>query len=293
VVGLYTEILTGAGMTFEVTQAHRSAFAEDGIVKLAGAIDRVLFEELHSCWDWSVQHPGPIASGKPHGEEIFFVDNGNPDARPMYESLVSRSPFPQIAADLWQSSFVGFYAEEIFWKTGSAGDTHWHQDTVYSPWGGEHWCNFWIPLDAMSGEQSIRVVRGSHHGIMYDGYSFNSPDPTDPLWGDAGNFPRLPDISAELRRDPNSWDVKSFDVEPGDVVVLHSHCLHSGGGADAETLPERRNMVLRFFGDKSHYSEHLPSMEGMYDHKPIKAANGGVLKDGDPYRPAGVPNLIA
>lgn len=280
-------------MPFELTEAHRSAFAEDGIVKLAGAIDQTLLADLQSCWDWSVRHPGPIAVGKPEGDEIFFVDNGNPDARSMYESVVGRSPFPRLAADLWQSSFVGFFAEEVFWKTGGARETFWHQDTIYSPWGGEHWCNFWIPFDAMTGEQSIRVVRGSHLGRMYDGTTFNPADPTEPLWGDAGNFPRLPDISADLRRDPQSWDVRSFDVEPGDVVVLHPHCLHSGGGADASTLPERRNLVLRFFGDRSHYSEHLPSMQGMYDHQPIKSANGGFLQDGDPYRPEYAPNLVA
>ena len=282
-----------AEVVFEVSQAQRNALAEDGIVRLEGLIDRELLAKLQSCWEWSVRHPGPIASGKPEGDEIFFVDNGNPDARSMYESLVSQSPFPRIAADLWHSSFVGFYAEEIFWKTGSAGLTHWHQDTVYAPWGGEHWCNFWIPLVAMSGEQSIRVVHGSHRGIMYDGYSFNSPDPTDPLWGEAGNFPRLPDISADLRRDPDSWDTRSFDVVPGDVVVLHPHCLHSGGGVDPETLPERKNIVLRFFGDKSYYSEHLPSMQGMYDHKPIPGANGEFLRAGDQFRPAGVTNLVA
>ncbi|NKB96895.1 MAG: phytanoyl-CoA dioxygenase [Pseudomonadales bacterium] len=282
-------------MSFAVNQTHVSAFAKEGIVKLKGAIDADLLQEIQSCWDWSVKHPGPFATGKTTDDQVFFVDNGNPDARSMYENLVGSTSFPQIAADLWQSSFIGFFAEEIFWKKGNAGktETFWHQDTVYSPWGGEHWCNFWIPLVPMTGEQSIRVVRGSHLGVMYDGTTFNPKDPTEPLWGEAGNFPRLPDITADLERDPASWDVVSFDLEPGDVVVLHPHCLHSGGGSDPATLPDRRNIVLRFFGDRSHYSDHLPSMQGMYDHKPIKSASGGYLKDGDPYRPVYSPNLIA
>lgn len=56
--------------------------------------------------------------------------------------------------------------------------------------------------------------------------------------------------------------------------------------ATDSTLPERRNMVFRFFGDKSYYSDHLPKTKGMYDLKPIPSAAGGYLADGDPYRPA-------
>ena len=206
----------------------------------------------------------------------------------MYRNLVSNSPFGRIAAELWGSEYVGYYAEEVFWKPGRSMATFWHQDTVYSPWGGEHWGNFWIPLVEMNAEYAIRVVRGSHKGIMYDGTTFNPKDPTDPLWGDAGDFPRLPDISADIEKDPTSWDVAGFDVEPGDVVVLHPHCLHTGGGAD-ENLPERKNLVLRFFGDKSFFSDHLPKTKdrGLYDHEPIPATSGGYLQDGDPYRPEG------
>ena len=50
-----------------------------------------------------------------------------------------------------------------------------------------------------------------------------------------------------------------------------------------------------FFGDKSYYSTHRPDAPGMYDHKPIRTATGGHLKDGDLYRPKGTlrANLAA
>ena len=53
-------------------------------------------------------------------------------------------------------------------------------------------------------------------------------------------------ISSDLKKNPNSWDIVSFEVEPGDAVVLHPHCLHRGGGT-SDTLPERKNIVFRFF----------------------------------------------
>lgn len=272
-------------MELQITEDQKRAFADDGIVKLPDLINSKLLRELNECFDWSIAHPGPIASGKTDGENISFVDNGNPDAKPMYDDLILRVGFGGIAAQLWNSKYVGYFAEEIFWKKGKADPTFWHQDTAYQPWSGEHWCNLWIPLVSMSAEQSIQVIRKSHKGIQYDGTTFNPKNPTQSLWGAAAGFPRLPDISAESAADPDSWDIVSFDVVPGDVIVFHPHCLHRGGGTDT-TLPERRNMVFRFFGDKSYYSDHLPKTGGMYDLKPIPTAAGGYLADGDPYRPA-------
>jgi hypothetical protein len=279
-------------MSFSVTPEHRRAFREDGIVKLTGVVDAHLLKELNRCFDWSISHPGPTVMGRTEGDAVTFVDFGNPAARSMYEKSISRSPFGRIAAELWSSEFVGFLCEEVFWKKGRADQTFWHQDTSYWHWGGEHWANFWIPLCAHKAEYAIKVVRGSHKGIMYDGTTFNPKNPTEPLWGDAASFPRLPDISAEAAANPASWDIVSFDVEPADVVVFHPHCLHAGGGAD-EKMPERRTLVLRFFGDKSYYSDHLPNVPGMYKYVPIKSARGGFLANGDPYRPEDAPNINA
>ena len=164
-------------MARQVTEEEKRALREDGIVKLPGLVDAALLAELNTCFWWSVAHPGPIAVGNTEGDDILFVENANPEARPMYRDLVSGSPFGQVAADLWGSDYVGYYAEEVFWKRGRAVATFWHQDTVYSPWRGEHWGNFWIPLCEMDRDHAIRVVRASHLGVMYDGTTFNPKDP--------------------------------------------------------------------------------------------------------------------
>ena len=156
-----------------ITQDQKNAFERDGITKLPNVIGDELLAKLNRCFDWSVAHPGPIAVGKPEGENINFIDNGNPEAYKMYSDLVLGSGFGAIASELWDSKYVGFFAEEIFFKQGKSRPTYWHQDTVYSPWGVEHWANFWIPLVQMTAEQSIRIVRGSHKGVMYDGTTFN------------------------------------------------------------------------------------------------------------------------
>lgn len=277
-------------MSISVTSEQRATFKKDGVVKLPGVIDTGLLAELNACFEKAVDDPGSVVFGSSEGDTFTFVDYDNSKNRELYEQIISRSPFGQIAASLWDSEFVGFLCEEVFWKKGKTTRTFWHQDTSYLPWAGDHWANFWIPLTAHPAGYGIQVIRGSHQGIMYDGTTFTSEDPTDPLWGSAGNFPRLPDISAELQANPDSWDVVSFDVEPGDVVALHPHALHAGGAPD-EHLPERRTFVFRFFGDKAYYSEHLPDAPGMYENAPIKSVDGGFLSDGDLYRPEGVRNL--
>lgn len=277
-------------MGTDVGAEKRAALEKDGVVKLTGVIDDNTLDALNRCFQWSVHHPGPSVIGSTEGDAFTFVDYGNPENRSMYEAAIAQSPLGRMAADLWQSSFVGFLCEEVFWKKGKADRTFWHQDTSYWHWRGQHWANFWIPLCSHTADYAIQVVRGSHKGIMYDGTTFNPNDPTEPLWGSAGNFPRLPDIAADMAADPASWDIVSFDVEPGDVVVFHPHCLHAGGGVD-DRFPERRTLVLRFFGDDSYYSAHVPDAPGMYEYTPIRSVNGAYLTDGDAYRPAGAPNI--
>ena len=102
-------------MGIHITEDQKRALADDGIVKLPGLIDSALLDELNTCFEWSIAHPGALAVGKPEGENISFVDNSNPDAKPMYDDLVRRSGFGSIAAQLWGSQYVGYFAEEIFW----------------------------------------------------------------------------------------------------------------------------------------------------------------------------------
>ena len=119
-------------------------------------------------------------------------------------------------------------------------------------------------------KNSLEIVRGSWKGIEYDGASFaNADDPTEPLYGD-GSLPRLPWINKDLEKDPNSWDLVSFEVNPGDVVFL-TRSLHGGAAVDAE-CPDRHTLVLRFFGDDATFRE-LPKSNPRY------ARNGVLFTD--------------
>ena len=118
---------------YSVTDDQKHALKEDGIVKLPGLINSSLLKELNKCFDWSISNHGPIASFTKinnSDEDISFVDNGNPDAKQMYDNLIARSGFGSVIAELWNSKYVGYFAEEIFWKKGTTYPTVWHQDTA-------------------------------------------------------------------------------------------------------------------------------------------------------------------
>lgn len=264
----------------------REAFLNDGAVLVKGLLSKDQLAQCRAAYDWAVENHGPNATRIFDGtEQQSHVDNANPRAKGRLEELVSSLPFGQLFADLWGSEHVWYFAEEIFLKAGGKGSrTPWHQDTSYLPWSGMHLGNAWISFEAIPKRNALEIVRGSHRGTRYDGTTFIDPDnPTQPLHG-GGALPRLPDIEAERKLDPNAYDILSWATEPGDVVVVHPGALHGGAPVDAD-FPERHTLVFRFFGDDATF-QPLP------DHSNAGYQPGGVLfleemaalKAGDPLR---------
>jgi ectoine hydroxylase-related dioxygenase (phytanoyl-CoA dioxygenase family) len=263
-----------------------SAFRADGLVKLDQLLDAAMLAKCRAHYDWSVANPGPFAFNIFDGTEHRTInDNSNPAAQPRYKALVDTPVFADALAQVWGSQHVWFFGEEIFGKEGGkAGRSPWHQDTSYLPWAGAHWANLWISFEPLPKANAIEVVRGSHHGITYDGTTFTDPDdPTKPLHGGAA-WPRLPDIEAERRADPASWDVVSYGTQPGDVIMLHPHCLHGGAPVDAG-CPNRHTLVLRFFGDDARFRPLPEESRSGYPRQGILFSEDlAHLRDGEPFR---------
>ena len=250
---------------FELGRALSKDYEDRGAVKAPGLIEKDLLGLCKECFEWGRKHPGPAASKAFEGTvHETIIDNNNPSARERYIDLVKNSPFADFLKGLWGSQEVFFYSEELFAKKGGeCGRTPWHQDTFILPWSGPHWANLWISFERVPRTNSLEVVNGSHKGKLYDGCTFSDPNnPTEPYYGD-GRLERLPDIEAERAQNPTSWDVMGWDIDPGDVVVLHPHSLH-GGAKLSNDHPERNTLVLRFFGDRAFF-------------KPLPVSKGGFL----------------
>jgi ectoine hydroxylase-related dioxygenase (phytanoyl-CoA dioxygenase family) len=132
--------------------------------------------------------------------------------------------------------------EQLFLKEGGATRrTPWHQDTSYLRMMGSQLIACWISLEPLPKAHCLEFVRGSHKGTLYNGSAFAADDDTAPLYKRSA-LPRLPDIEANR----GAYDIVSWDVEPGDIIIFHLGVLHGGAGTVAGL--RRRTISMRFLG---------------------------------------------
>lgn len=251
--------------------ALRKTYRDDGVVFLPGALDGRALADAQAAYDWSIAHPGPAASTfKQHSDATFYQDLYNPGCVAAYRAMLEASPLPRLIADIWQTPDVWFMYEQVFLKEGGESRrTPWHQDSSYLTVAGDDLAVAWITFDAVAKADSLEFVRGSHKGPLYNGSRFELDDDTAPLHP-TSDMPRLPDI--EAARD--KFDIVSFAVAPGDLVLFHPAMLH--GGAPTHPGQRRRTLTLRFFGERS-----------FYDQRPGRAGprrSGSSMTQGDAFR---------
>lgn len=247
---------------FLVDEALAEAFRRDGVVHLPHALDQQWVDALRDA------HGRHMAAGGQMWRWREF---------PEYLQATKDSVIPDIVRALWGSDDVWFMYDQVFQKKKGAyaSRTPWHQDLSYLCVEGDDLAVVWITFDSVPASESLEFVRGSHRGPLHDGFSYDpkelAQDETAPLFKDS-TLPRLPPIE----RERDAWDIVSFDITPGDLVVFHPGMLH--GGAPVTESAQRRTLSLRFFGADAVYSRR-PAKVG----PPIPELHAA-LTDGDPFR---------
>jgi hypothetical protein len=218
--------------------AAAEALEQDGVVMLTGALTPDAVRKVESAVEWSLANPSPTAVRFYPGEAAtFFEDRGQNHA-----GLVREIGLDATMSALWGVERFWYLGEQLFLKEGGASRrTPWHQDTSYLRMMGAQLVACWISLDPLPRAHCLEFVRGSHKGVLHNGSAFAAHDDTAPLYKHS-SLPRLPDIQAGR----DSFDIASWDVEPGDVIVFHLGTLHGGAG----TAPglRRRTISMRFLG---------------------------------------------
>jgi ectoine hydroxylase-related dioxygenase (phytanoyl-CoA dioxygenase family) len=269
----------------QATEQMKLELARDGATIARGLFSPERLKRMREAFDYGIAHPSPqhgyAFEGTP---DEHFNDYGNFDNRDVHVATVKALALDEFVASLWGSEHVWLLGEEIFIKKGGrAGRSPWHQDTSYYPFSGPQLLNIWTCFERMPRKNSLEVVRGSHLGVQYNGTSYNDPnDHTKPLWANT-DWPQLPDVQAEREKDSASWDVLSWDLEPGDALLFNSAALH-GGAPVTPDCPDRHTLVYRFYGDKLFYRP-LPTGGCNYPYD-ISALNDPSLTPGEPFRAA-------
>jgi ectoine hydroxylase-related dioxygenase (phytanoyl-CoA dioxygenase family) len=270
-------------MTEHDISARRREFRDDGVTVIRDALDRDGVTLARAAFDWSLANPGPAASRPFDGiDGAFYQDLCNPAAprSDAYERLLRGTPIAELVTGLWGDPLIWFMYEQVFLKEGGENRrTPWHQDASYLNVDGDHLAVVWITFEHVARQDCLEFVRGSHRSTLYNTSAFNPDDETIPIFD---GLPRLPDIEA----DRTAFDIVSWAVEPGDVVVFHPAMLH--GGAPTRAGQRRSTLSLRFFGRDAVYARRPggrvgPRVAGLHDR----------LTPGAPFRDHAFPDLAS
>ena len=234
--------------------ALRAQLDADGAIVLPQAFDEAAMRRVDEAFQWMVDHPGPGAEKRyTHEPATFYESTGYAVYEPVFEKIFDETPAVAIVSGLYDSGELWYLGEQLFWKHGGhARRTPWHQDLSYLPFAGPSVIGLWISLGDLPEEACLEFVRGSHRGVLYNGASYlDLEDDTHPIYPNS-DMPRLPDIQA----DRSAWDIVSWPITRGDVIVFHLGTLHGGGGTTPDL--ERRSLTLRFFGKDAVWTQPLP-----------------------------------
>lgn len=271
-------------------------YRNDGVVHLSQVLDANALRLAREAYEWSLANPGKGASKLiPGSPGSFYGDLANPLCFDAYAAVNRDTVIPRLVTGLWDKPDIWFMYEQIFKKVGGDNGettrrTPWHQDLPYLPIQGNDLAVVWISFEPLDTDESLEFIIGSHHGTLYDGSRFDPKDDTIPLYG-TGDLPRLPDI--EKSRD--EYEIVSFPIQPGDVVIFHPAMLH--GGAATVAGKTRSTLSLRYFGEDatvawrpSDTMERIAKIGSGPEVHPMNRAKR--LGEGAPFRDEGFPKLL-
>lgn len=222
-------------------------FQSSGVVLLRGAF-REWIVTLRSGAEKNLRNPGPraIRHSKPGSAGQFIEDFCNWERIGEYEDFIRHSPMVGIAATLMGSTSVQFFHDHYLHKEASSPvPTPWHQDMPYYCVDGYQTISFWIPLNPLDIEHSLKCVAGSQAWprlIRPTSWSSN-----ESFYDNDSNFMDLPDIDRETH------DIRTWPIEPGDAIAFNFRTIH---GANANTEPTiKRTLSFRLLGDDVRYCQ--------------------------------------
>lgn len=192
---------------------------------------------------------------------LFFYDAAGWGQDERIRDVAFFSALPAIAGELLRAQEIQFWEDTTFVKAPHTRQkTAFHQDLAFFQITGDQCVVAWLPLDPAGPWNGVtQYVRGSHRwGQVYAPNIFISQTPFPGADG-----PRCPDIEAN----PSGWDLVSFEVEPGDVILHHVLTVHGAGGNPSASW--RRAMSFRYCGDKVRFLDRpgaVPMVGGAMGH---------------------------
>ena len=258
-----------------VTDGDRETYQREGIVLVKNAfeprwIDQLLkgFERIRTMSDDEIcELPAEFLERDPAlKREIAAIKSSSLDERrqyteqsagfirykymywwvPEFRDFIHQSPAAAIVADVIGSKTLRYFVDAIFMKkAGCDTKTYWHADQPAWPVSGEQVPTMWMPLLPVDAKlSSLEYIAGSHRNLQQPApwpNTYNAKQTTRP--DNRASF-----FDWETRRDDPEVTFTAYDMEPGDVVILHPAIQH-GGGPNLHPTQPRIAYSTRWFGD--------------------------------------------
>jgi ectoine hydroxylase-related dioxygenase (phytanoyl-CoA dioxygenase family) len=213
--------------------------------------------------------------------------------------FIFQSPCAHLAAQILKSRQVNLLYDQLFVKEVLYDSvTPWHQDQSYYAVEGKQIGSTWVPLDVVPHKASMLYLCGSHTwGTGRDWLPTRFIQNAEKYSGFTGSMKPLPDIDkliirssdesdpglvGQFKYDSKFWDVRTFEVMPGDVLLFHGACLHAAPG-NPSNLNRRRALAIRWVGDDCVWLEKEDPAHQI-PNTPTAANLPRDLKTGDPLR---------
>lgn len=245
-----------------ISEAQIAQYQRDGAVLLKGILSADHLRLLEEGVDQAYADPGKRSSivRSPEGEGETLVETSPSHRSPALRSLMQGGLMAEIAARVMQQPSAQLIFEQIFYKTaGRILPTPWHQDTPFLRVRGFDMCRVWLTCDPSPADITVQMVRGSHRwNVVYSTQTeatemvVQAEARTEYTMDNLGD-PNLP-LAPDVARYRDSFDILSFDVEPGDALVFQGNMLHGAFGRDHHDTP-RRAFATMWGGPEVRYFE--------------------------------------
>jgi ectoine hydroxylase-related dioxygenase (phytanoyl-CoA dioxygenase family) len=257
----------------DLQQADIDAYLQEGAVVLRGLLTAAEVKRLEVGIEHNLAHPSglKIVASAADDPGCFVEDFCTWQSNPAYRELLFTSALPEVAAALMQSATARLYHDHLLVKEpGTRQPTPWHQDQPYYNVSGRQNVSFWIPVDPVPLESTLRLVAGSHAGAWYMPRSFRD---AQARWFPEGALAELPSIDAA----PQHHRQLAWALQPGDAVAFHMLTLHASSGVGP--VSRRRVFSARYLGDDARHAVRpwrtSPPFPGLAERLP----DGSVMDD--------------
>lgn len=225
-----------------------SDFQRLGAVVLRGILTPDEVHTLEAGIEHNLAHPSALCQVASQSDDPgrFVEDFCTWQDNPHYRNVLLNSALPQVASQLMQSPTVRLYHDHMLVKEpGTRQNTPWHQDQPYYNISGRQNVSFWIPVDPVPLESSLRFVSGSHAGTWYMPRTFRDQQAK---WFPQGTLAELPPVEQE----PENYPQLAWALQPGDAVAFHMLALHASAGVGPGQ--RRRVFSARYMGDDARHA---------------------------------------